>query len=181
VISATTQLITNTVIHLPTPVILESTKNFQITTVTSAVHSSSTSMTSNTTKMVSLSSRAARVLVESNPPIPVNPAATQNVGLIIGIATVVVVVIVSLGLLIIVVGATILCTKARQSHHLNDKVTTTSNEAYGAIPVVHIVEDDTYDYPTLNYQAVMDTHINTAKNEAYATNAEAIRSMLHHH
>ncbi len=181
-ISTTTQqLTTTTVIHSPSPMISEmTTKNFQTATITSAVYSLSTSMTSNTTKMVSLSSQAVRVLVESNPPLLVNPG-TRNVGLIIGIATVAVVVVVSLGLLIIVVGVTILCKKARKSHRLNDKVTTTSNEAYGAIPVVHVVEDDTYDYPMLNYQAVMDTHINTAKNEAYATNAEAIRSMLHHH
>ena len=120
--------------------------------------------------MVSLDSQAVCVLVESNPPLPVNPG-TQNVGLIIGITTKVVLVIAILGLIIITAGATILCMKVRQSHRLNDKVTTTSNEAYGAIPVVHIMEDDAYDYPTMNYQAVMDTHINTAKNEAYATNA----------
>ena len=123
-----------------------------------------------------VSSQTVSVLVESNPPLPVNPG-TQNVGIITGIATVVVVMVVILVLIIIVVGAAILCMKVRQNHR-NDKVATTSNEAYGAIPDIHI-EEDTYDYPTMNYQ-VMDS-INTTQNEAYATNTEAVRSMLHHH
>ena len=133
-------------------------------------------MISNTTKTVSLGSQTVNVLVESNPPLPVTPG-TQNAGLIIGITTVVVLLVIIFVLTITVVGATILCKKVRQNHR-NDKVATTSNEAYGAIPVIHI-EDDTYDYPTMNYQD-MDS-INTTQNEAYATNTEVVRSMLHHH
>ena len=75
------------------------------------------------------------------------------------------------------VGVTI-CMKIRRNRYSDTKVVITSNEAYGAVPVVHIV-DDTYDYPTMNYQA-MDS-INTTQNEAYATTTEVIQSMSHYH
>ena len=133
---------------------------------------------------VNVGSQTVNIISESHPSTVVNQSSknVNNIGLITGITATVVVVVMIIVLTLIVMGA-IICMKTRQNHR-KDKVPTVSNEAYGAIPKsmvahVHMIEDDTYDYPTMNHQVV--ELINTTQNEAYATTTEVIQSTSHYY
>lgn len=120
-------------------------------------------------------------------PTPTNSGSqiVKNIGLITGVATTIVLVLMIIVLTLIVVGAITMCRRKRNQH--KNKSPIVSNEACGTITknlAAHKqeeVEEDTYDYVLLPMNQQVMESINTIQNEAYLTNNEVIQSMSHYH